>query len=252
MIKLSNLVVKMQTQNDCWKDGRMLPSVKGILVHSTATPGVNARTFSERWNRPGIEKAVHAFIDDIEIIQNYPWDKRTWHSGYNPNTGKRANDTHIGFEICEPPGHTYNGGQMVNYNPVKYASYFNMAYNNAINFCAYICQMFNLDPLEPGVIIDHSEGYKLGVASNHSDVMHWFPYHGKNMDIFRKDVADLLEKDKRETNDNTPDNYAKEAIDWAVANNILKGDLSGNYMLHSNITRQDAIVFMKRVYDLIK
>jgi hypothetical protein len=61
-----------------------------------------------------------------------------------------------------------------------------------------------------------------------------------------------LEKDKRETNDNTPDNYAKEAIDWAVANNILKGDLSGNYMLHSNITRQDAIVFMKRMYDLIK
>jgi len=37
-------------------------------------------------------------------------------------------------------------------------------------------------------IICHSEGYKLGIASNHGDVMHWFPKHGNNMDNFGADV----------------------------------------------------------------
>lgn len=33
-------------------------------------------------------------------------------------------------------------------------------------------------------IICHSEGASLGIASSHSDVMHWFPKHGKSMDTF--------------------------------------------------------------------
>ena len=37
-------------------------------------------------------------------------------------------------------------------------------------------------------IICHCEGYKQGIASNHGDVMHWFPKHGKSMDTFRLDV----------------------------------------------------------------
>ena len=37
-------------------------------------------------------------------------------------------------------------------------------------------------------IICHCEGYKQGIASNHGDVMHWFPKHGKSMDTFRADV----------------------------------------------------------------
>jgi cell division septation protein DedD len=42
------------------------------------------------------------------------------------------------------------------------------------------------------VVICHSEGYKRGIASNHGDVMHWFPKHGKSMDTFRADVAKLV------------------------------------------------------------
>ena len=38
------------------------------------------------------------------------------------------------------------------------------------------------------MVICHSEGYKRGIASNHADVMHWFPKHGKSMDTFRSDV----------------------------------------------------------------
>lgn len=46
--------------------------------------------------------------------------------------------------------------------------------------------------------------------------------------------------------DNTPDAHAKEAISWAIGNGILKGTAAGDYKLHSNITRQDMLVFLHR------
>ena len=45
--------------------------------------------------------------------------------------------------------------------------------------------------------------------------------------------------------DNTPDAYAKEAVEWAVKNGILKGD-GKDYKLHGNVTRQDMLVFLYR------
>lgn len=41
-------------------------------------------------------------------------------------------------------------------------------------------------------IICHSEGHTLGIASNHGDVMHWFPRFEKSMDTFRAEVKALL------------------------------------------------------------
>ena len=41
-------------------------------------------------------------------------------------------------------------------------------------------------------IICHSEGYKMGIASNHSDVIHWFPKYGESMDIFRAAVKKAI------------------------------------------------------------
>ena len=46
--------------------------------------------------------------------------------------------------------------------------------------------------------------------------------------------------------DSTPDAYAKEAIEWAVKKGILAGDSNGDYKLHSNVTRQDVLVFLYR------
>lgn len=51
--------------------------------------------------------------------------------------------------------------------------------------------------------------------------------------------------------DNTPDTWAKEAVDWAVENKILFGDENGNYKLHDNCTRQEMLVFLDRVCKLI-
>ena len=62
---------------------------------------------------------------------------------------------------------------------------------------AELCRKFGLDPLAPGVVIDHAEGADLGIASNHADVDHWWSRFGVSMDDFRAGVARLLQEATR-------------------------------------------------------
>lgn len=47
--------------------------------------------------------------------------------------------------------------------------------------------------------------------------------------------------------DNTPDGYARSAVEKAVGSGILAGDEHGDLMLHSHITRQDMLVILDRL-----
>ncbi len=184
------MTVSYLTENDCYKQNKKMKPA-GIMVHSTATPGVMNAQWLKAWNKSGIEKAVHAFIDDTGIVQTLPWDTVGWHSGVG-SKGKSANANntgYIGFEICEPAGHTYSGGAMVGYDALKHEEFFDKVYAYAVELCAYLCREYSI-PTEK--IICHSEGNKMGIASDHSDVMQWFPKHGKSMDIFRRDVQKAI------------------------------------------------------------
>lgn len=183
------LNTRFMTKNDCYKAGRKI-SPQGIMIHSTATPGVMAADWFIRWNKSyqagetSRQVAVHAFVDDKEVWQYLPWNRRGWHSG------GRANNTHIGIEICEPGGFSYGrGSAMVGYDVKKNESYFRKAWQNAVQLFVSLCKTYGLTERD---IICHSEGHKKGIASNHADVMHWFPKHGENMDTFRAAVRSAL------------------------------------------------------------
>ncbi len=60
------------------------------------------------------------------------------------------------------------------------------------------------------------------------------------------------EEAKVEKKDNIPDDYAKEAVEWAVKTGLLKGNAEGNYMLHDNVTRQNLLLFLYRFAQLSK
>jgi N-acetylmuramoyl-L-alanine amidase CwlA len=180
---------KYMTRNDCYTAGRKI-TPKGIMVHSTATPGVMAADWFSRWNKSykageiNRQVCVHAFLDDKEVWQYLPWNHRGWHAGGD------ANNTHIGFEICEPGGFSYSGGStMVGYDMKKHEAYFKAAFKNAVDLCVHLCEQYGLTEKD---IISHAEGNKKGIASNHSDVGHWFPKHGENMDSFRAAVKKAL------------------------------------------------------------
>lgn len=182
-----NLHKLIFTNNACYKAGRKIKP-KGIMVHSTGANNPNLKRyvgpddgllgknlFGNHWNQEmSSNVCVHAFIGKLKdgtiaTYQTLPWDHRGWHGG------GASNDTHIGFEICE--------------DGLKDASYFAKIYREAVELCAYLCKLFDLTESS---IICHSEGYAKGIASNHGDVMHWFPIHGKSMDTFRADVKALL------------------------------------------------------------
>lgn len=175
---------------------------KGIMVHSTGANNpwlkryvgpddglLGKNQYNNHWNQDkpgGRQVCVHAFIGkladgSIATYQTLPWNHRGWHAGGT------ANNSHIGFEICE--------------DGLTDASYFSAVYKEALELCVYLCKLYGFSEKD---IICHSEGYKRGIASNHGDVMHWFPKHGKSMDTFRADVKKLLSAE------NKPVDYVKK------------------------------------------
>jgi len=180
-----NLHKLILTNNACYKAGRTI-TPKGIMVHSTGANNPNLKRYvgpddgllgknqyNNHWNQDkpdGRQVCVHAFIGkladgSIATYQTLPWNHRGWHAGGS------ANDTHIGFEICE--------------DGLTDTSYFSAVYKEAVELCVYLCKQYGLTEKD---IIGHYEGYQKGIASNHGDPKNWFPKHGKSMDTFRADV----------------------------------------------------------------
>jgi N-acetylmuramoyl-L-alanine amidase CwlA len=180
---------------------------------------------------------------DNGVIQTLPWDYKAWHVSKGKNGS--YNDCAIGVEICEPSGHTYNGGTMVGYDVKKNVEYFTKVYENAVELFSRLCYDFKLDPMKD--ITCHCEVYKLGYGSNHADVMQWFPKHGKSMDTFRNDVSARLKRNTAPSKTITV-NSSKEDINWfkSKLNEVINGnsyiplELDGAY---DNKTRIAVLIY---------
>ncbi len=188
---------KYMTRNDCYWYENQRMTVHGITVHSTASPGVMAPDWFDRWNRSrihgeiGRDACVHAFTDDKNICQYLPWNHRGWHAR------GLANSYFIGIEMCEPSTIKYANNRVSSYDPTLPVNvkYFNAVYNNTVDLCVELCLLYDLNASD---IISHKEGRALGLASNHGDPDHWFKFHGKDMDDFRADVNEKLTEKRAE------------------------------------------------------
>lgn len=180
---------RFMTHNRCFTN-QVNIKVEKLVLHSLGVAQPNANVLINSWDNQEADKCVHAFIMEHEIIQTLPWNYKGWHVG----TGSKGswNNCAIGVEICEPAGHKYIGGTMVEYNILKNEAYFTAVYCNAVELFADLCRKYKLDPLKD--IYCHCEANKLGYASNHADVMQWFPKHGKTMDMFRMEVKAQMVK----------------------------------------------------------
>lgn len=185
------------TKNDCYKSSKRVTPM-GIMWHATGVDNSNLRRYvgpndgllgenkyNNHWNQPrpdGQQICPHGFMGKLEdgtiaTYQVLPWNMICWLSGTGSlGYSKNANNQgYIQIEICE--------------DNLKDPVYFELIYKEAVEVSAYLCKQFNF-PIDK--IICHSEGYTQGIASNHADVMHWFPRHGKSMDTLRADVAKKL------------------------------------------------------------
>lgn len=211
-------LVCMQTNSTCYK-GTNKMTVKGVLWHSTGannptlkryvqpsdTPDkrdtvtlaqIGKNAYKNDWNHIERQAGLNCWIGKladgtVTTIQTMPWDYRPW--GCGSGSKGSCNSGWIQFEICE--------------DGLTDKTYFNAVYKEACEITAYLCKMFNIDPngtvnvngVKVPTILCHQDSYKLGMGSNHSDVNHWFPKHGKSMATARQDVAALLAADKPAT-----------------------------------------------------
>lgn len=223
-----NISVQYTTLADGWRNGALIP--KGLVLHSTAWPGMNAQNIRDYFNAPNRGASIHAAVDDTQIVQCMPWDKVAGHVGGGKNGS--FNYSHIGVEMCEPKGLTYNssGSVIVAYNPPE--GYFKAVWNNAVELFAHLCRQYNFDPLKKGVIVSHAEAYRMGVGGNHGDPEHWFRWEGVTMDDFRQAVNDRLNSPDKETEEVNEVRYNKisEIPDYAqptIIKMVDKGLLNG-------------------------
>jgi len=227
--------VNYTTRNDGYKNSA-ISGPKGLVLHSTASPGVDANGLQANFNAPGLGKSVHGAIDDKHFVQFLPFEIKAGHVG----SGDKGsfNNTHLGIEICEPKGIKYNGNAsaILEYSPP--AGYFAAVRDKAVWLFAWLCREYGIDPLrhdEGGGVVGHYEAYALGYGSNHGDPRHWWAdCENYTMDKFRRAVFDLLEYGKED--DMARYNVISDMPAWAQ---LTIRKLCGKKLLNGSGTAQD-------------
>ena len=82
-------------------------------------------------------------------------------------------------------------GSLLKYDPEANSEYFKDVYRKAVYTAAHVIKELGSTVNDTNVL-SHAEGYKKGIATNHADVGHWWPLHGKSMDDFRTDVKTYM------------------------------------------------------------
>ncbi|MGE4276035.1 MAG: N-acetylmuramoyl-L-alanine amidase family protein [Lawsonibacter sp.] len=261
-----NLHTCLLTANDCYKAGKTIVP-QGVMIHSTGADnprlsryvapndGLLGEPALRHWNQSGVGACPHAFLGkladgSVATYQTLPWTMRGWHCG------RCGNNTHISFEICE--------------DGLTDTAYFAAVYREAVELTAHLCKTYGLDPLGDGVVVCHAEGYQMGIASNHGDVLHWFPKLGKRMDDFRADVARELEDNMDEATIRTivreelktveaeraklpASDWAKPHIQEAVARGLMAENAVGTIdRPQAATTRQELATVANAIYEAIQ
>ena len=221
-------LVCMQTQSTCYK-GTSKMTVKGVLWHSTGANNPNLKRYVQPsddaadraemlkllgtnnnkndWNHITCQAGLNCWIGKladgtVTTVQTMPWDYKPW--GCGSGSKGSCNNGWIQFEICE--------------DGLSDKTYFNKVYKEACEITAYLCKLYNIDPegtvtvngVKVPTILCHADANKLGFGSNHGDVNHWFPKHGKSMDTARADVKALMGNSKTQKVENTTDKTENE------------------------------------------
>ncbi|MCI8628566.1 MAG: N-acetylmuramoyl-L-alanine amidase [Firmicutes bacterium] len=231
-----------------------MEKIDGIMLHSTGSNNPYLKRYVQpddgklgknkngnHWNQKkpdGRSVCVHAFIGKLEngniaTYQTLPFNMVAWHCG------GVGNKHYISVELCE--------------DDLSNKQYFENIYTEAIKFAVDICRLYQINPRSG--IICHAEGYQRGIATNHSDVLHWFSNFGKTMNDFRNDVKRSLEQKEEGTKmiynyiDKNMPEYARPVIQKIVNKGFLKGNEKGELGLNDDLLRTLVILDRAGCFD---
>ena len=256
----NHMVIKYATNSDCYKAGRNI-APKGCVNHSIGVAQPNSSVIYNLMNRSGAGWGVNAILGDFhkgegKIILAMPMQRRPWGVASGPNGS--WNNSRIQWEVCEPAGHTYAGGTMVNYNVAKNATYFERMWKLLVAWNVYCCVKLGYNSK---TIADHAESYRAGYGSNHSDMGQWLPKHGKSMNALRREVQEILDSKEEEEvtqaefdkmfnvhmaslNTNNAGSWSEAARKWATESGVCAGDGKGGYNWPAYVTREQMAQFL--------
>ncbi len=227
------------TKGSLYKADRLMSGgtgvIKGITIHNT-DDSADAETYTRATFNQNMETArVHFYVDAKEAWQNLELNEVGWHAG----TGDRSygNDSTLAIEIIM--GASYNEKDK-------------KSEANGAMLTAYLLR-------KTGLTIDSVTTHKhwSGKECPLRILGHWDAFLAqvkKALDTLDAEAAkaaaklvdeEAAEREKPEK-DNLPDDYAKSAVEAAVAKKILRGGIDGSLRLHDFLTRQDAMVILER------
>jgi len=218
-----DIIKAYATKNLCYiTSQKMIP--KGIVVHSTgannpylrryvdAPDKVGVNKYGNHWNTAtpdGRKVCVHAFIGydknkNVRVAEILPLNICCWGVGSGSRGSYNYDPAYIQFEICE--------------DDLTDKNYYRKVFTVAAQYCAKLCSEYNISIDK---IVGHCEAYKLGYGSNHSDPEHWMKKFEESMEDFRRQVSEILKKNKGKN-----ENSAEPKKDKSSKNiEIQKGDL---------------------------
>ena len=173
---------------------RYIQPSKDDINYDQLIEKIGKNKFNNSWNRSTVNKSIHYMIglfadNTVQAVQAMPTDLCCWACGSGKNGSYNYPPTaHIQIECCE--------------DNLKDSDYFYNVYSKLVSVVVKLCIEYNFTTDK---IVSHKEAHKLGYASNHKDIDHWFSKFGKTMDIFRTDVGIAMNLIKNSLN-NCPSN----------------------------------------------
>jgi len=204
-------VTQYLTNSDCFRAAKPLTKPAGIVLHSTGVNQKRIAAYTAQWDRPGVRACVHGMLGLDEAgklcyTRILPYTMACWGCGSGPRGSFNA--SHIQFEICED---------------LNDPDWCRITYAAALEVCRQLCREFRISP---DAVVCHSEAHGLGFASNHGDVMHWWPWLGLSMEGFRAALSEGLKEEEAmeryKTLEDVPAALRPEAKALADAG-VLKG-----------------------------
>lgn len=142
---------------------------EGVVVHETATPGVNAEQFVASFNNNWkfAQTYVHAFTDDKETINIHSADYGVW------GAGPTANSKYIQIELCRVNG---------------YDAFARSIANDAYYVASKLIQ-YNLPDIHGKTVVSHHQVSLMYHETTHVDPDTYFAAKGYSMDQMNDMIA---------------------------------------------------------------
>lgn len=146
---------------------------KGIVLHSTATPGATALNEQAYFSSGYRGASAHAFVDWEDVVQTIPYNEQAWHAG------RTANGQFIGIEMCEPKNNDRAAFQKV--------------FANTVNLLSDLFrEQIKTTEVSKNTLLSHREVSAKWHETDHTDPEGYLKTYGMTMEDVREAVREKV------------------------------------------------------------